>query len=99
RHSLSTPFPYTTLFRSVLHAVTGNDGRNLARLVQGSDGALYGTARNTNARGGYGTVFKVTTSGMFTRLYTFAGGSQGGYPGTLRSEEHTSELQSLRHLV
>src|SRR5262245_63133427 len=32
-------------------------------------------------------------------LYTLASLLVGSFPGILRSEEHTSELQSLRHLV
>lgn len=42
-------------------------------------GSLYGV---TNAGGlyGFGTVFKVTTSGKETVLYSFAGGADGGMP-------------------
>lgn len=54
----------------------GNIGRST--LVQSSDGALYGTTYLTGAgNSGYGTVFKVTTNGVFTRLTAFQ-----GYPTT-----------------
>jgi len=54
-----------------------------AGLVQASDGALYGTTtyggftnQDTN---GCGTVFKVTTNGVLTILFSFAG-TNGTYP-------------------
>jgi uncharacterized repeat protein (TIGR03803 family) len=48
------------------------DGANAnGSMVQGTDGSIYGT---TNAGGLsyiYGTVFKITTTGIFTTLYNF----------------------------
>ncbi len=57
------------------------DGQNpLGALVQGSDGNLYGTTQNggANCVGDYGcgTVFKMTTGGVLTTLYSFC--SQSG---------------------
>jgi uncharacterized repeat protein (TIGR03803 family) len=54
-------------------------------LVQGPDGCLYGTtseggdvsAANTN---GYGAVFKITTQGELTTLYSFTNGVDGTMP-------------------
>ena len=46
-------------------------------LVQGTDGQLYGTTYNGGSHG-IGTAFKVTTSGTFTLLHSFAGGSSDG---------------------
>ncbi|MBZ5574410.1 MAG: hypothetical protein LAO09_21345 [Acidobacteriia bacterium] len=48
-------------------------------LIQGSDGDLYGTT----ALGGinrHGTVFKITTDGTLTVLYSFTGGTDGDGP-------------------
>jgi uncharacterized repeat protein (TIGR03803 family) len=63
---------------TVFYSFTGGaDGRNSgAGLVQGKDGSFYGI---TSAGGmyGYGTVFKVTTNGMFTTLHSFTGGTDG----------------------
>ena len=67
---------------TVLHEF-GNESTNGAHsvsgLIQGSDGNLYGTS----ARGGYsnnGTVFQLTPAGVFTVLFGFDGGSDGGEP-------------------
>jgi uncharacterized repeat protein (TIGR03803 family) len=60
-----------------------NDGEDgacpEAELVQGSDGYFYGT---TASRGtsNYGTIFKISTNGAFTSLYSFTGGKDGGFP-------------------
>ncbi|MGA7219336.1 MAG: choice-of-anchor tandem repeat GloVer-containing protein [Candidatus Sulfotelmatobacter sp.] len=45
-------------------------------LIQGTDGNLYGVTRqggisSAENPGGYGTVFKVTTAGVFASLYSF----------------------------
>jgi uncharacterized repeat protein (TIGR03803 family) len=65
-----------------LHSFTGgNDGANpYAGLVQGSDGSFYGTTCGGGTNGGYGTVFKITTNGVLTSLYSFTGGSDGAQP-------------------
>jgi uncharacterized repeat protein (TIGR03803 family) len=48
-------------------------------LVQGRDGNLYGTTLNGGAFG-YGTVFKITPSGVLTVLYSFCYQAQSGCP-------------------
>src|SRR5439155_4317845 len=64
-----------------LHSFTnfvGEGGRPKAGLVQGSDGNFYGTT----ASGGIantGTVFRITASGALTTLYSFLGGTNGGF--------------------
>jgi len=79
---------YGTVFRistsgvlTNLYFFTGtNDGANpYAPLVHGSDGNFYGTtvAGGTN---GLGTVFKISTNGALTNLYSFTDGADGAYP-------------------
>jgi uncharacterized repeat protein (TIGR03803 family) len=70
-----------------LHSFTFDDGAYpYAGLVQGSDGYLYGTTSSggsySNQYGGtgFGTVFKISTNGAFTSLYSFTGGDYGGGP-------------------
>jgi uncharacterized repeat protein (TIGR03803 family) len=68
-------------FRS-LHSFGGNDGRNPSgSLVQGKDGALYGT---TPGSGFGGTIFKVATDGSgFVELHSFTGpGDYGPDPSS-----------------
>jgi uncharacterized repeat protein (TIGR03803 family) len=61
-----------------LHTFTGgtDGGIPLAGLVQGTDGSFYGTTSNGGASGS-GTVYKITSSGLFTNLHTF---TDGGTP-------------------
>jgi uncharacterized repeat protein (TIGR03803 family) len=59
------------------------DGANsFAGLVQGADGYLYGTT-GTDGNYGGGTVFKISTNGALTILYSFTGGNDGRGPGAL----------------
>ena len=56
---------------TTLHSFDGTDGAGpLARLVQATDGNLYGTIPDGGASGG-GTVFRITPSGTLTMLYSF----------------------------
>jgi uncharacterized repeat protein (TIGR03803 family) len=71
---------------TVLHSFAGTPtegGYPSAGLVQGADGNFYGTtlhgAANTCFEG-CGSVFKITPSGVFTTLHTFAG-PEGSLPG------------------
>jgi uncharacterized repeat protein (TIGR03803 family) len=66
---------------NTLYSFTGgNDGANpAATLVQGSDGMLYGTTFEGGTNG-LGTVFQISTNGVFTSLYSFTGGSDGANP-------------------
>jgi uncharacterized repeat protein (TIGR03803 family) len=58
----------------------GNDGANpAARLIQASNGNLYGTALDGGADGD-GTVFRITTNGVLTPLYSFTGTNDGQAP-------------------
>ncbi len=84
-----TPNGATAVTPTTLYSFSGNDGKYPeAPLVAGNDGQLYGTT----VRGGantQGTVFKITTTGTLTTLYTFSadngtGNTDGARPyGTL----------------
>jgi uncharacterized repeat protein (TIGR03803 family) len=59
-----------------------------AALVRGSDGYFYGTTYgfgygcNTgNCDTNPGTVFRISSNGTLTTLYSFTGGNDGGFPG------------------
>jgi uncharacterized repeat protein (TIGR03803 family) len=74
---------------TTLHLFTGtNDGANpQAGLAQGSDGYFYGTTTkgggtNGVGYGGYGTVFKISTTGALTSFYSFTGGNDSAHPQT-----------------
>lgn len=65
----------------VLHNFAGGtDGKNpWGGLIRDSSGNLYGTTYYGGAHNS-GVVYKVDPSGTETLIYTFAGGSDGGYP-------------------
>ena len=64
-----------------LYSFTGGTDGNLptAGLVQGTDGNLYGTTYEGGTNGD-GAIFKMTTNGLFTTLYSFTGGADGYGP-------------------
>jgi uncharacterized repeat protein (TIGR03803 family) len=66
---------------TVLYSFTGGDdgAYPYGALVQDADGSLLGTTSSGGA-GGAGTVFRISPSGNFTIVYTFAGASDGGWP-------------------
>jgi uncharacterized repeat protein (TIGR03803 family) len=66
---------------TVLHNFTGGaDGGNpYGGVILDSKGNVYGTASDGGASGD-GVVFKIDTSGQETVLYSFTGGSDGGFP-------------------
>jgi uncharacterized repeat protein (TIGR03803 family) len=53
-----------------------------AALVQGSDGYIYGTTGGGGTNDN-GIVFKISTNGAFTSLYSFTGGNDGSGPNGL----------------
>jgi uncharacterized repeat protein (TIGR03803 family) len=66
----------------------GSDGSTpLGGLVEGKDGSLYGSTAYAGKitspcpSDGCGTIFKISTSGTFSTLYTFTGGDDEGRPG------------------
>ena len=77
---ISTAGALTTLYSFT----GGNDGANpLAALVQGSDGYFYGTTSYGGGPNDWGTVFKISTTGALTSLYSFTGGDDGANPNGL----------------
>src|SRR5947199_2348921 len=80
----STLFPYTTLFRSYV-PLAASLGRLAMELARGRTDEIVITA--------FGTLTQYDT-----RLLS-AAALNGACRTASRSEEHTSELQSLRHLV
>ena len=66
---------------TVLHTFTGaTDGSSPdAALALGTDGNFYGTTSQGGA-GGFGTVFKMTSAGALTTLYSFKDTTDGAVP-------------------
>jgi uncharacterized repeat protein (TIGR03803 family) len=63
----------------LLHSFCGSDGRQpVADLVQGRDGAFYGTTAGGGPNGDSGTVFKITSTGVFTSLFSFPSDGTAG---------------------
>jgi uncharacterized repeat protein (TIGR03803 family) len=54
-------------------------------IIQGTDGNYYGSTPlgGTNSGNGYGTVFRLSTTGVFTNLHSFSGKKDGAYPSGL----------------
>src|SRR2546429_4789138 len=81
----STLFPYTTLFRS------------LTRVLGGDSLQLRGMADHMLSNPlAYGLAFGAA---LLWPCYSLAARRWGGGHNAVRSEEHTSELQSRLHLV
>jgi uncharacterized repeat protein (TIGR03803 family) len=73
---------------TVLHTFAGgaSDGQTpIAGLIEGSDGSFYGTTQY-GGTSGCGTVYKITPSGSFTLLYSFAFTTGGAFGGTFTSD-------------
>ena len=71
---------------TVLYSFTGgaDGGYSYAGVIRGSAGNLYGTTSSGGigqGYAGYGVVFKLSTAGQETVLYSFTGGADGGNPG------------------
>jgi uncharacterized repeat protein (TIGR03803 family) len=70
---LGTVFRLTPLgVLSILHSFNSSDGSSPeAALIQASNGNFYSTTYNGGSSEGYGTVFKITPSGVLTTLHIF----------------------------
>src|SRR5258705_9081031 len=80
----STLFPYTTLFRSKEDAAR-------TAITQALNDAVFGNCQQVKESTAKGLA-------LADRAYLFWGAAIA-LAARARSEEHTSELQSLRHLV
>jgi uncharacterized repeat protein (TIGR03803 family) len=74
---------------TTLHAFTGLDGVVPTGIVQGRDGAFYGTTTYGGQPGisflspGTGTIYRIDTAGKLNVLFVFPGGERGYRPGPL----------------
>jgi uncharacterized repeat protein (TIGR03803 family) len=71
---------YMAEFTGIAGASKG--ARPISKLIEGSDGSLYGTTREGGA-GNFGTVFRITTAGVLSTLAEFTGGgpaNRGSHP-------------------
>jgi uncharacterized repeat protein (TIGR03803 family) len=64
---------------TLLHSFDGTDGFEPQGVILASDGNFYGAALQGGAYG-YGTLFRISAGGVFTKLYDFANGADGKYP-------------------
>jgi uncharacterized repeat protein (TIGR03803 family) len=62
----------TSLYSFCAQANCADGAEPVAGLVQGSDGNLYGTTQ-TGGASGFGTIFKITSTGTLTTLHSFSG--------------------------
>ena len=90
-HGVGTVFKLCpTGAETVLYSFAGGaDGANpFAGFIRDEAGNLYGTTTG-GGPSGQGTVFKVDPAGSETVLYSFTGGTDGGYPeaGLIRDEK------------
>src|ERR1035438_10717380 len=83
----STLFPYTTLFRSEKLGIGGLEfAADAAETEVAGAENQAGDARGYQGAGTHHAGFQSAVE-------------RGAFQAVIRSEEHTSELQSLRHLV
>src|SRR5205814_10668877 len=77
-------FPYTTLFRS-------------HRRYNACPRSAFHRIAHSSVAGSFSSSYRLMAASAFSSSSLFTINSTE--PGIARSEEHTSELQSLRHLV
>jgi uncharacterized repeat protein (TIGR03803 family) len=71
----------TTLYNFCAQSECRDGSTPIGGLIQATDGNLYGTtyaggANETSCNGGCGTIFKITTAGKLTTLYSFCAQAQ-----------------------
>src|SRR5205823_13099277 len=95
----STLLPYTTLFRSLLLTLIGLAQRFLESQLAATEGPAVGTILEVKEEKGLGTtVDAILYQSSLSKGDTIVFGTTGKPGTTKRSEEHTSELQSLAYL-
>jgi uncharacterized repeat protein (TIGR03803 family) len=72
-----TPAGTETVLYSFAGQAAGDGSDPVGGLLQASDGNFYGTTK-TGGANGVGTVFKLTSAGVETVIYSFTGGSSDG---------------------
>lgn len=79
-------------------SMPGGDGHSPGGLIQGSDGALYGTAYYGGSAG-VGTIFKISTNGSsYTILHSFTSNIMDGqYPGLALTEGSDGALYGVTY--
>jgi uncharacterized repeat protein (TIGR03803 family) len=84
-NGVGTVFEITTTDQLiVLHSFDVTDGAYpLAPPIQGSDGNFYGAANEGGTNSSDGTIYEITSAGVFSSLYSFCGASSctGQHPG------------------
>jgi uncharacterized repeat protein (TIGR03803 family) len=78
----------------------GNGGYQPNGLMRANDGNLYGTTQLGNAAGtlGLGTIFKLTTNGIYTTLISFSATGDspaGSYPSTTLVEDTNGNFYGM----
>jgi uncharacterized repeat protein (TIGR03803 family) len=63
------------------------DGSAALGLIQGTDGNLYGATGAGGTAGGYGTIFKMTTTGTLTTLHSFDSTDGAGPEGLVQARD------------
>lgn len=80
----ATVFKFTPSTGTLTNLHRFNYMRPNTGLIQGTDGALYGTGLQSGGDGGgAGGVYKITTSGVVTALHDFEGGNDTKHEGAL----------------
>lgn len=87
-HLARTPDDLADTLTNLVDFAFSNGSFPIAGLVAGNDGNFYGTTRNgTNGYPTYGTVFRMTTEGSLTTLFTFHGTDGSGPLGLLLASD------------
>ena len=73
-------------------AGTGDGTEPVGGLVQASDGNLYGTTSMADGSAGCGTIFRMTTKGVFSTVFTFPSDASKGCNPLVTLTQHTNGI-------